>query len=115
MRLRSMVAAGVAVLALTAVSGCGDDGGGDEGGAADGWGYGQSAGSGGGDGSWKRASGGYYLLGEDFAVTGGPTTRANLRQSGLLALVCDPKVQIPSGYTKEKALVDGCTLTDFIS
>ena len=48
MRLRSMVAAGVAVLALTAVSGCGDDGGGDEGGAADGWGYGQSAGSGGG-------------------------------------------------------------------
>lgn len=198
MRLRSMVAAGVAVLALTAVSGCGDDGGGDEGGADDGWGYGQSAGSGGGgrlmdtetEGRpsaattaeietfvsgrttctdlhmqardyddednpeaeaagelWgiseraicydetrngvtlmsvndmksfqtqakKRASDGYYLLGEDFAVTGGPTTRANLRQSGLLALVCDPEVQIPSGYTKEKALVDGCTLTDFIS
>ncbi|NEB74285.1 hypothetical protein G3I40_03385 [Streptomyces sp. SID14478] len=56
-----------------------------------------------------------YLLGEDFAVTGGPTTRAGLKDSGLLALVCDPETQIPSGYTKEKGLVDGCTLTDFVS
>ncbi|MGX1480946.1 hypothetical protein RKD45_000022 [Streptomyces griseus] len=56
-----------------------------------------------------------YLLGEDFAITGGPTTRANLKDSGLLALVCAPETEIPSGYTKEKGLVDGCTLTDFIS
>ncbi|MFD5217710.1 hypothetical protein [Streptomyces tendae] len=56
-----------------------------------------------------------YLVGEDFVVTGGPTTRADLRGSGLLALVCDPETEIPSGYTKEKGLVDGCTLTDFFS
>ncbi|MFG2534436.1 hypothetical protein ACGFU4_04200 [Streptomyces sp. NPDC048511] len=56
-----------------------------------------------------------YLVGEDFAITGGSTTRDNLKDSGLLALVCDPEEQIPSGYKQEKALVDGCTLTDFIS
>lgn len=63
----------------------------------------------------RRQSADWYLLGEDFAVTGGPATTADLRGSGLLALVCDPETQIPSGYTKEKGLVDGCTLTDFIS
>ncbi|PPS82132.1 hypothetical protein [Streptomyces sp. MH60] len=195
MRMRSVVTAGAAVLALTAVSGCGGDEGGGEGTAAGGGGYGQSAGSGGrlmdtetegrpsaatmadieafvsarttctdlhmkdkdyddeddpeaeSTGTlwgireravcWdakrngitlmsvddmksfqtqarKRGPAG-YLVGEDFVVTGGPTTRADLRGSGLLALVCDPETRIPSGYTKEKGLVDGCTLTDFIS
>lgn len=62
----------------------------------------------------KRGPAG-YLIGKDFAVTGGPTTRANLKESGLLALICDPDTQIPSGYTNKKGLVDDCTLTDFIS
>lgn len=62
----------------------------------------------------KRGPAG-YLVGKDFAVTGGPTTRADLKDSGLLALLCDPEAQaeIPSGYTKEKGLVDACVLTDF--
>ncbi|WP_159327747.1 hypothetical protein [Streptomyces tendae] len=63
----------------------------------------------------RRQESDWYLLGEDFAVTGGPTTTADLRGSGLLTLLCDPETQIPSGYTKEKGLVDGCTLTDFVS
>ncbi|MFG3141901.1 hypothetical protein ACGFZA_37495 [Streptomyces sp. NPDC048211] len=194
MRLRSMVVVGAAVLALTAVTGCGsDEGGGGTGAAADG--DGQSAGSGGRlrdaeppgrpsagtvadietfvsqrttctdlhvedkdyddeddpgaestgklwgikeravcyDASHngitlmsvndmksfqtqaaKRGPAG-YLVGKDFAVTGGPETRANLKDSGLLSLICDPETRIPSGYTKEKGLVDDCTLTDFIS
>ncbi len=195
MRTRGMVTVVAAVLALTAVSGCGDDEGGGGSTGAGGGGYGQSAGSGGrlmdtgtqGPVSaptmadieafvsarttctdlhmedrdsdheddpeaesagklwdikeravcWdakrmgvtlmsvddmksfqtqaRRQSADWYLLGEDFAVTGGPATTADLRGSGLLALVCDPETQIPSGYTKEKGLVDGCTLTDFIS
>ncbi|WP_405630868.1 hypothetical protein [Streptomyces sp. NBC_01174] len=63
----------------------------------------------------KHEQDGWYLLGEDFVVTGGSTTRADLKGSGILAFVCDPEDPIPSGYKKEKALVDGCTLTDFIS
>lgn len=55
-----------------------------------------------------------YLLGQDFAVTGHSVTTENLKDSGLLALICDAETRIPSGYKKEKALVDGCTLTDFI-
>ncbi|MGW6063055.1 hypothetical protein [Streptomyces sp. NPDC055189] len=190
-----MVAIGTAVLALAAVSGCGSEEGGGRNSAADGSGYGQSAGSGGrlmdtepkgrpgaatmadietfvsqrttctdlhmedkdyddeddpdaesAGKLWgiqeravcwdaqrngvtlmsvddmksfqtqarKRGPAG-YLLGENFAVQGGPTTRTGLKGSGLLALVCDPETEIPSGYTKEKGLVDGCTLTDFIS
>ncbi|MGP3753969.1 hypothetical protein [Streptomyces sp. IBSNAI001] len=194
MRLRCMVAVGAAVLALTAVSGCG--GSGSDGGDVPADGDGQSAGSGGrlmdsetngrlsfptmadietfvsqrttctdlhmedkdsdheddpeavgvgklwgikeravcwdADGnsvtlmsvndmksfqvqSKKEETDGWYLVGEDFALTGGSTTRDNLKDSGVLALVCDPEEQIPSGYKQEKALVDGCTLTDFIS
>ncbi|WP_322984285.1 hypothetical protein [Streptomyces sp. S584] len=63
----------------------------------------------------KHEQDGWYLLGEDFVVTGGSTTRADLKGSGILAFVCDPEDPIPSGYKQEKALVDGCTLTDFIS
>ncbi|WP_329206550.1 hypothetical protein OG893_19535 [Streptomyces sp. NBC_01696] len=194
MRLRCMVAAGAAVLALAAVSGCGGSA---EGGGVPADGDGQSAGSGGRlmDGGtdghrpqaatmadietfvsqrttctdlhmedkdseheddpeavgvgklwgikergvcWgddrngvtlmsvddmksfqtqakKHEQDGWYLLGEDFVVTGGSTTRGDLKGSGILAFVCDPEDPIPSGYKKEKALVDGCTLTDFIS
>lgn len=63
-----------------------------------------------------KEHGGGYLLGEDFAVASGTSaTRNDLEDSGLLDLHCDPDTPIPSGYRKEKALVDGCTLTDFVS
>ncbi|MFE3515302.1 hypothetical protein [Streptomyces sp. NPDC059166] len=63
----------------------------------------------------KRVGGG-YLVGKDFAVDSHTSlTRDDFKDSGLLQLVCDPETQIPSGYKKQKALVEGCTLTDFIS
>ncbi|MFI6647816.1 hypothetical protein ACIBI8_09295 [Streptomyces sp. NPDC050529] len=55
-----------------------------------------------------------YLVGADFAIFARFDQPTNdLKDSGLLALVCDPETRIPSGYKREKALVDGCTLTDF--
>ncbi|MEV6261295.1 hypothetical protein AB0M42_11160 [Streptomyces sp. NPDC051784] len=63
----------------------------------------------------KRVGGG-YLVGKDFAVDSATSlTRDDFKESGLLQLVCDPEEQIPSGYKKQKALVEGCVLTDFIS
>ncbi|MFD9116639.1 hypothetical protein [Streptomyces bottropensis] len=53
------------------------------------------------------------LVGKDFAVDpdDGQTTQ-DLKTSGLVYLSCDPEFEIPSGYKKEPALVDGCLLTD---
>ncbi|NEB41052.1 hypothetical protein G3I54_29790 [Streptomyces sp. SID14515] len=63
-----------------------------------------------------KKQGGEYFVGKDFAVASGTSeTRSDLRTSGLLMLACDPDEPIPSGYKQEKSLVDGCTLTDFIS
>ncbi|MFE6979581.1 hypothetical protein [Streptomyces griseus] len=63
-----------------------------------------------------KKSGSEFLVGKDFAVANGTSeTRSDLRTSGLLMLACDPDEPIPSGYKQEKSLVDGCTLTDFIS
>jgi hypothetical protein len=35
-------------------------------------------------------------------------------ESGLLYLNCDPNTPIPSGYKREQALAEGCTLTNYI-
>ncbi|MEU9717080.1 hypothetical protein [Streptomyces sp. NPDC047976] len=42
-------------------------------------------------------------------------TALALAKSDLRALVCNPDFTVPEGYKKEKALVDGCVLTDFVN
>ncbi|UUU32216.1 hypothetical protein JIX56_21185 [Streptomyces sp. CA-210063] len=54
------------------------------------------------------------LIGKDFAVKpyDDEATQA-LKASGLVNLVCDAEVEIPSGYKQEPAEADGCLLTDY--
>ncbi|MGE7387555.1 hypothetical protein ACQKM2_18935 [Streptomyces sp. NPDC004126] len=42
-------------------------------------------------------------------------TALALAKSDLRVLVCNPDFTVPEGYKKEKALVDGCVLTDFVN
>ncbi|MET7621699.1 hypothetical protein [Streptomyces sp. NPDC005408] len=44
---------------------------------------------------------------------GGDEVRG-LGKSQLLMLNCNPSFAAPSGYKKEKALVEGCVLTDHL-
>jgi hypothetical protein len=54
------------------------------------------------------------LIGKDFAVNPqDDQTLQALRTSGLVNLVCDTEVEIPSGYKQEPAQADGCLLTDY--
>ncbi|MFK4221683.1 hypothetical protein [Streptomyces sp. NPDC019890] len=57
---------------------------------------------------------GGFAIGQDFAVVAvGDDEVRGLGQSQLLILNCNPSFAVPSGYKKEKALVEGCVLTDF--
>lgn len=56
---------------------------------------------------------GGFAIGQDFAVITADSDAANaLSGAELLILNCNPSLSVPSGYSKEKALVDGCALTD---
>ncbi|WP_031172533.1 hypothetical protein [Streptomyces durhamensis] len=56
------------------------------------------------------------LVGKNFLVVpGGAETAHDLQASGLKYFTCDPKFQMPSGYKKEPALVDGCVVTNYFS
>ncbi|MEV7525097.1 hypothetical protein [Streptomyces sp. NPDC091371] len=60
--------------------------------------------------------GGGFIIGQDFAVTGGDSDATGLvKQGGLLLLNCNPKFTTPSGFRKEPALVKGCVLTDYFN
>ncbi|MER6730995.1 hypothetical protein [Streptomyces puniciscabiei] len=61
--------------------------------------------------------GGGYFIGKDFAVhTAASETKNDLKGSGLRYLACAaPDTPIPSGYEKERALVGGCSLTNYVS
>ncbi|WP_405979005.1 hypothetical protein [Streptomyces sp. NBC_00158] len=72
----------------------------------------------------KRLDEGYWdaglydpvLYGKTFTVTAQKTgTNLALVKSDLRALVCNPDFTVPEGYKKEKALVEGCVLTDFVN
>ncbi|MER5931620.1 hypothetical protein [Streptomyces sp. NPDC002054] len=55
------------------------------------------------------------FVGKNFAVTPtGPKTALALSRSDLRILTCHPSFGPPKGYKKEKALVEHCTLSDFV-
>ncbi|OKK17328.1 hypothetical protein AMK16_20940 [Streptomyces sp. CB00455] len=55
------------------------------------------------------------FVGEHYAVTPTETkTALALAQSDLRILTCNPTFAVPEGYKREKALVDGCVLSDFV-
>ncbi|MFF9098709.1 hypothetical protein ACF1AY_02240 [Streptomyces sp. NPDC014776] len=55
-----------------------------------------------------------FAVGRNYAVVpvGDDQVQA-LSQSGLAFLTCDPDFSAPSGHRTEKALVDGCVLSDY--
>ncbi|WP_418960652.1 hypothetical protein [Streptomyces tritici] len=56
------------------------------------------------------------LVGEGFAVTPTSTkTALKLSRSDLRVLTCNPTASVPDGYKREKALVEGCVLSDFVA
>ncbi|WP_214354307.1 hypothetical protein [Streptomyces sp. CJ_13] len=56
------------------------------------------------------------FVGKGFAVTPTQTKSAlALARSDLRILTCNPTFAVPEGYKKEKALVDGCVLSDFVN
>ncbi|MFD7319500.1 hypothetical protein ACFV9D_00160 [Streptomyces sp. NPDC059875] len=56
------------------------------------------------------------LVGKNFAVTPTETkTALKLSRSDLRVLTCNPTAPVPEGYKREKALVDGCVLSDFVA
>ncbi|MFF3686424.1 hypothetical protein [Streptomyces sp. NPDC002187] len=59
--------------------------------------------------------GGGFVIGQDFAVipTQESAVHSLLQRGRLLMLNCHPSFGPPSGFRKEKALVDGCVLTDY--
>ncbi|MFJ3882709.1 hypothetical protein ACIPW5_35335 [Streptomyces sp. NPDC090077] len=72
----------------------------------------------------KRLDEGYWDAGlyepvfstKTFTVSARKTATAlALAKSDLRVLVCNPDFTVPEGYKKEKALVDGCVLTDFVN
>ncbi|MEU3914268.1 hypothetical protein [Streptomyces sp. NPDC029721] len=72
----------------------------------------------------KRLDEGYWDAGlydpvfytKTFTVSAQKTgTALALAKSDLRVLVCNPDFSVPEGYKKEKALVDGCVLTDFVN
>ncbi|WP_370410292.1 hypothetical protein [Streptomyces fradiae] len=55
------------------------------------------------------------FVGKNFAVTPTETkTALKLSRSDLRILTCNPTATVPEGYKREKALVDGCVLSDFV-
>ncbi|MFD0369634.1 hypothetical protein [Streptomyces sp. NPDC127114] len=56
------------------------------------------------------------FVGKNFAVTPTETkTALKLSRSELRILTCNPTATVPEGYKREKALVDGCVLSDFVA
>lgn len=56
------------------------------------------------------------LVGKNFAVTPTETkTALKLSRSDLRVLTCNPTASVPEGYKREKGLVEGCVLTDFVA
>ncbi|GHE60682.1 hypothetical protein [Streptomyces capitiformicae] len=56
------------------------------------------------------------LVGKNFAVTPTETkTALKLSRSDLRVLTCNPTASVPEGYKREKALVEGCVLSDFVA
>lgn len=56
------------------------------------------------------------LVGKNFAVTPTETkTALKLSRSDLRVLTCNPTARVPEGYKREKALVEGCVLSDFVA
>ncbi|MER6997525.1 hypothetical protein [Streptomyces sp. NPDC000410] len=56
-----------------------------------------------------------YLIGQDFALRpeDGDAVQA-LKPAGLLLFTCDKDFKVPSGYKNEKAMAEGCLMTDYI-
>ncbi|MEV7887507.1 hypothetical protein ACWD3I_25985 [Streptomyces sp. NPDC002817] len=56
-----------------------------------------------------------FLVGQDFAVApvNGRTAR-DLAGAGLKFLTCVPDFSVPSGYNTDRALVDGCVLSNYV-
>ncbi|MFK0254689.1 hypothetical protein [Streptomyces sp. NPDC090445] len=68
----------------------------------------------GGDAGYGHES--RVLIGKGFvAFPTTATTAMKLVRSDLRVLVCNPGGQVPEGYKREKPLVEGCGLTDFVS
>ncbi|AZM90798.1 MULTISPECIES: hypothetical protein [Streptomyces] len=68
------------------------------------------------EGYWDAGLYDPYLVGKSFVATARKTgTGLALVKSDLRVLVCNPDFTVPEGYKKEKALVDGCVLTDFVN
>ncbi|MFJ3104888.1 hypothetical protein [Streptomyces sp. NPDC086835] len=56
------------------------------------------------------------LVGKNFAVTPTETkTALKLSRSDLRVLTCNPTARVPEGYKREKGLVEGCVLSDFVA
>ncbi|MGW0393271.1 hypothetical protein ACWDYJ_20690 [Streptomyces sp. NPDC003042] len=67
-----------------------------------------------GEGAYGLSS--RVIVGRNFAITPTKTrTAVALVDSDLRILTCNPSARVPDGYKREKALVDDCTLTDFVS
>ncbi|MCX5194755.1 hypothetical protein OOK31_12745 [Streptomyces sp. NBC_00249] len=68
------------------------------------------------EGYWDAGLYDQIVVGKSFALTATKTgTTLALVKSDLRVLVCNPDFAVPEGYKKEKALVDGCVLTDFVN
>ncbi|MEU8518617.1 hypothetical protein [Streptomyces sp. NBC_01216] len=62
-----------------------------------------------------EGAGGRFLLGQDFALAADDTAVAEeLKRSGVLLFTCEKDFVVPDGYRREKLLVDGCALTDYL-
>ncbi|WP_159056445.1 hypothetical protein [Streptomyces yokosukanensis] len=58
---------------------------------------------------------GTYLVGADFTVDPTASLQDNpLLQTDLRVLNCYPDLKVPSGYSVQPALVEGCVLTDYV-
>ncbi|MET9960121.1 hypothetical protein ABZ128_13885 [Streptomyces sp. NPDC006326] len=67
----------------------------------------------GGDGAYGLNS--RVLVGKGFVATPTRTrTAVALVRSDLRVLTCNPTAPVPKGYKREKALVEGCVLSDFV-
>ncbi|MET9884227.1 hypothetical protein ABZZ20_13985 [Streptomyces sp. NPDC006430] len=67
----------------------------------------------GGDGAYGLES--RVLVGKGFvAVPTSTKTALALVRSDLRVLTCNPTAPVPQGYKREKALVEGCNLSDFV-